>query len=100
LKHYLWDKNLEFKWTLMNVYGAAQDENKERFLADLASMCANNKEALLMRGVGDFNILRFSSRKSKIFHPNRFSNLFNVVIQMFELKDIYISGVHFTWTNN
>jgi hypothetical protein len=50
LQHHLWDKNLEFKWTLMNVYGVAQDENKERFLAELASMCANNKEPLLIGG--------------------------------------------------
>jgi hypothetical protein len=50
LQQHLWDKNLEFKWTLMNVYGAAQDENKERFLAELTSMCANNKEPLLIGG--------------------------------------------------
>jgi hypothetical protein len=50
LQHYLWDKELEFKWTLMNVYGVAQDENKERFLAELASMYANNQEPLLIGG--------------------------------------------------
>jgi endonuclease/exonuclease/phosphatase family metal-dependent hydrolase len=29
-----------------------------------------------------------------------FSNLFNAVIQMHELREIYISGGQFTWTNN
>jgi hypothetical protein len=31
IQHCLWDKNLETKWILMNVYGAAQVENKEDF---------------------------------------------------------------------
>jgi hypothetical protein len=55
LQHSLWDKELEFKWTLMNVYGANHDENKESFLVELASMCANNKNPLLIGG--DLNIL-------------------------------------------
>jgi hypothetical protein len=43
----LWDKKLERKWNLMNVYGAAQDEDKEGFLTELASMCLKNKGPLL-----------------------------------------------------
>jgi hypothetical protein len=32
LQHYLWDKKLERKWNLINVYGATWDEDKENFL--------------------------------------------------------------------
>jgi hypothetical protein len=31
-------------------------------------------------------------KKNTTFHPNRFSRMFNVVIQMYELREIYISG--------
>lgn len=29
----LWDKDLSFKWNLLNVYGTAQEEHKEEFFA-------------------------------------------------------------------
>jgi hypothetical protein len=32
LKHNLWDKLLERKWNLLNVYGAPHDEQKEDFM--------------------------------------------------------------------
>jgi hypothetical protein len=51
LQHLLWDKELEFKWTLMNIYGAAQDENKESFFTELASMCPNNSGPFLIGGI-------------------------------------------------
>jgi len=61
----LWDKALRRKWNLINLYGAAQDENKDRFLAELASFCGHNSEPILIGG--DFNIIRFSfEKKTKI----------------------------------
>jgi hypothetical protein len=36
LQHTVWDKKLEFKWSLMNGYGAAQEEHKDEFLAEMA----------------------------------------------------------------
>ena len=59
----LWDKALRRKWNLINLYGAAQDENKDRFLAELASFCGHNSEPILIGG--DFNIIRFSSEKKQ-----------------------------------
>jgi exonuclease III len=98
LKHNLWDKKLEVKWNLMNVYGAAQEEHKEAFLTELASFWSENKEPMLVGG--DFNILRFSSEKNKTFHPNMFSRIFNTLIHMHELREIYICGGQGTWSNN
>ena len=57
----LWDKKLKTKWNFMNVYGAAQEENKREFLAALAGFCSKNKSPFLVGG--DFNIIRFSSKK-------------------------------------
>jgi hypothetical protein len=48
LQHCLWDKKLETKWILMNVYGAAQVENKEEFLSELASLCSKAKESYVV----------------------------------------------------
>jgi hypothetical protein len=82
----------------MNVCGAAQDELKNEFLAEMASMCSKVKEPLLIGG--DFNILRFSSEKNKKFIPNRFSKTFNSLIHLYELREIDISGGQYTWSNN
>jgi endonuclease/exonuclease/phosphatase family metal-dependent hydrolase len=49
---------------------------------------------------GDFNILRFSSEKNKAFVPNRFSDMFNSVINAYDLRELYMSGGIFTWPNN
>jgi hypothetical protein len=31
LLHHAWDKKLEIKWNILNVYGAAEDEHKDDF---------------------------------------------------------------------
>jgi hypothetical protein len=72
LQHLMWDKLMEKKWCLMNVYGAAHDENKESFLAELATFCANCKDPYILGG--DFNILRFLSDKNKQRSLNKFSD--------------------------
>jgi hypothetical protein len=50
--------------------------------------------------LGDFNILRFFADKNINFHPNRFSDTFNALIQVNELRELYISRGVFTWSNN
>jgi hypothetical protein len=37
----LWDKLLEVKWNLLNVYGAPHDDKKE-FLRELAMFCSKS----------------------------------------------------------
>jgi hypothetical protein len=76
----LWDKKLEVKWNILNVYGAAQTKHKEAFLTELASFCSKIKEPYIVGG--DFNIVRFSSKKNKNFNPNRLSSIFNTSISM------------------
>jgi hypothetical protein len=49
---------------------------------------------------GDFNIIRFSNEKNKFFIFDRFSGMFNSVIQTYDLSEIIMSGGGYTWSNN
>jgi hypothetical protein len=62
IKFHLCNKSDYFKWALFMVYGAAQAEHKESFLAELVNMCSHEKLPLLMRG--DYNILGHPSEKN------------------------------------
>jgi hypothetical protein len=53
----------DFKWALVVVYGPAQAEQKEHFLAELVHMCSHENLPLLMGG--DYNILRHPSEKKQ-----------------------------------
>jgi hypothetical protein len=61
IKFHLCNKVDDYKWALVVVYGPAQDESKERFLAELVNMCSHERLPLLVGG--DYNILRNSSEK-------------------------------------
>lgn len=94
----VFDKNLEKKWTLANVYGPAHDESRESFMSKLSKFCFKAKYPMLMGG--NFNILRFSSDKNKKFVENNFSALFNLIINSYELREISLNGGKYTWSNN
>jgi exonuclease III len=69
-------------------------------LRELASFCAKIKEPYVIGG--DFNIMRISSDKNKNFLPNRFSDIFNTIININGLRELYVSegGGGCTWSNN
>lgn len=94
----LWNKKLRTKWNLVTVYGAAQVENKDAFLAELANFCSRNKEPYIIGG--DFNIIRFQHEKNKPRGVNKYSDTFNSIISAFELREIFMTGGKFTWSNN
>jgi hypothetical protein len=98
LQHNLWDKMLEVKWNLLNVYGAPHEEQKEEFLRELAMFCSKCDVPYIVGG--GFNITRFSSEKNKKFIFGRFSGMFNSVIQTYDLSEIAMSGGGYTWSNN
>jgi hypothetical protein len=98
LMHVAWDKKLERKWCILNVYGPAHEEKREDFLRELASFCAKCKDPYIVGG--DFNILRFSAKKNKPFTPNRLTNMFNRVINAYDLRELHMSSGFFTWSNN
>lgn len=57
------DKKLNKKVCWVTVYGPPHDDKKEEFLTEMASLCSDQSLPLLIGG--DFNILRFSSKKTK-----------------------------------
>jgi exonuclease III len=86
----LWDKLAKIKWNLLIVYGAAHEEGKIPFLSELSSFCSSNQEPLLIGG--DFNIIRYASEKSGNGGVHRDTNLFNSLINFYELKESNMSG--------
>jgi hypothetical protein len=56
IKFHLCNKSDDYKWALAVVYGPAQNEHKEKFLAELVNTCSHENLPLLIDG--DCNILR------------------------------------------
>jgi hypothetical protein len=62
LKFKLRNKEDNFQWKLIAVYGAAQENEKEAFLSELVRMCGTESEPLLLGG--DFNIIKGLDEKN------------------------------------
>jgi hypothetical protein len=86
----LQDLKIQRVWDLVFVYGAAQEGDKEMFLAELGAVCSNQRNRMLIGG--DFNILRFSFEKNKEMRMNKWSNVFNAIINSHDLREIDMSG--------
>jgi hypothetical protein len=98
VKFRLRDRKSDFKWVLVAVYGAAQPEFKESFLAELVRSCRSEKLPLCIGG--DFNIMRSSREKNNDNFDERWPFLFNAVIDSLDLQEIEMSGRKFTWANS
>jgi hypothetical protein len=98
LKFGLKDRRSDFKWVLVAVYGAAQPEFKESFLTELVRSCSSENLHLCIGG--DFNIIRNSSEKNNDRFEERWSFLFNAVIDSLDLREIEMPGRKFTWANS
>jgi hypothetical protein len=61
-KFHVTSKLDNYKWGLVAAYGAAQDEHKTDFLAELARI-RDNEPLPIMVG-GDFNIIRHKEEKN------------------------------------
>jgi hypothetical protein len=92
------EKSMKINLMLIMVYGPAHEDRRESFLAELAETCSKIKIPTLIGG--DFNILKFSNEKNKTFTGNRYANMFNWIINSFELRDLPLIGGKFTWSNN
>jgi hypothetical protein len=86
------------KWCLIIVYGAAHNCDKEEFLVELGNICSNQTLPILVGE--DFNLLRFSSEKNKVMTHNKWSDIFNSIINTCALREIHMSGGQYTWSNN
>jgi hypothetical protein len=61
-------------------------------------MCFDQTYRLLIGG--DFNLLRFSFEKNKTLRKNRHNDIFNQVINLYELRELMMTSGLFTWSNN
>jgi exonuclease III len=98
IKVSLLDLKLNLKWCLVIVYGAAQVCDKDDFLTELGMFYSDQRFPLLIGG--DFNIIRFSYEKNKGMRNNRWSDMFNAIINTYALREIHMSGGQYTWTNS
>jgi hypothetical protein len=62
VKFYVKSKVDHFRWALVAVYGAAQDEHKPEFLAELVRICENEALPILVGGT----LILFVEKKRKI----------------------------------
>jgi exonuclease III len=86
-----------FEWSLIPVYGAAQEIHKPDFLAELVRVC--EAESLPMLVGGDFNIMRRKEDKSNNNFDTRWPFIFNAIIESLDLREIALSGRQFTWAS-
>jgi hypothetical protein len=94
----VYDKSTSRKVRLVTVYGPAHDDKKDQFLIELSNICAQNDLPLILGG--DFIILRSSDEKNKEFKANRFTYMFNWIINSYELGEIPLNGGKYTCSNN
>ena len=77
IKFHVRNKADGFIWSLVAVYGAAQEEHKAAFLRELMNLANDDPHPILIGG--DFNLLRFPHEKSKGRFDNHWPFLFNIV---------------------
>ena len=98
VKFHLKNREDDFQWILVAVYGAAQIQFKEKFLTELVHACRKDSLPILIGG--DFNIIRHAGEKNKDNFEYRWPFLFNAVINNLDLREIDLSGRQFTWANS
>jgi hypothetical protein len=82
----------------MVVYGAAQPEHKDSFLAEFVNTCSSQYLALLMGG--NFNIIRSLDEKNNDRFDSRWHLLFNDCIESLNLRELALCGRRFAWASS
>ena len=87
-----------FIWNLVSVYGPAQPDLKEKFLTELVQLCT--KETIPIAIGGDFNIIWGPQDKNNDNYNDRWPFLFNAIIDAVNLRELELSGRKYTWANH
>ena len=98
IKFHLRNRADNFTWSLVAVYGAAQNDNKSIFLRELVNLAKDNPHTMLIGG--DINILGYEEEKNNDRFDTHWPLLFNVVIDNLNQREASMSGRMFTWANN
>ena len=86
------------KLNIVNVYGASHNKDKEYFLVELVHICNSNTFPIIVGG--DFNIIRKRGESNRNKPLNKWSTLFNAIIENWKIKEVELNGRVFTWSNN
>jgi hypothetical protein len=90
IKLHIRNRAENFIWSLVAVYGAAQDEFKVDFLRELVNLAKDNPYPMITGG--DFDLLRFCHEKSKDRFDDYWFFLFNDVIDSLDLREVSMIG--------
>ena len=97
-QYFSYNKTDNFIWSLVAVYGPAQEVAKTYFLCEMVNLAKDNPHPCIIGG--DFNLLRYPFEKSRGRFDNRWPLLFNAVIDSLNLREITMVGRQFTWANS
>jgi exonuclease III len=85
------------RWWITTVYGPQRDDDKISFMTELTerrSLCPGPWMVL-----GDFNLIMYASEKSNDNLDRAMMARFRRFAQCLELRDLYMHGRKFTWSN-
>lgn len=85
-------------WTLTNVYGPQETEQKIQFLEELTwvgQQCVQGAWCI----VGDFNLLAAESDKNNGNVNRGLINRFRGLLNTLELRELYLFGRRYTWSS-
>lgn len=85
------------QWWITGVYGPHQQVQKEEFLQELVEI--RHLHVGPWAVVGDFNLIVNSEDKNNIAINRRMMARFRAKLNDMELKEIYLNGRRYTWSN-
>lgn len=89
--------NDEQPWWLTCVYGPQEESDKVEFMQDLVDIRDLHVGQWLV--AGDFNLLARQEDKSNALINRRMLGRFRAKLNLLELKELYLNGRLYTWSN-
>ena len=97
IKAVIRDRVSNFRWCVITVYGPANHQFSKEFLNELSYICRNEILPVILGG--DFNLIREVSEKNSLLYDHKLMDSFNEFIRKFNLREIPLGGLKFTWSN-
>lgn len=85
------------RYWIINVYGPTKHDMSLEFVQELSAFCERETLPILMGG--DFNLIRSNKDRNRGQGDQKLMDIFNDFIGNHQLREIFTSGPHFTWSN-
>jgi hypothetical protein len=79
------------------VYGLAQHDLLGDFIMELSEFCDDVSVPMVLGG--DFNLIRDDKDMNKGQGDPKLMDLFNNFIRRYQLREIFMGGAKYTWSN-